>query len=165
MVSVENGETMVHHIIERKPDNGIEVQNVADVTTGIMLQLKLVKSAKNESRIDQEQFDEDELQLGKGTRVCLELLKNFFNTGRLVTGDSYFASVEAATILSAKGLKFIGNVKTCSSGFPKKYFDELHMYERGDRSVLVLSSKGSPITRSFTPTTLAALISLFLITW
>jgi hypothetical protein len=51
--------------------------------------------------------------------------------------DSYFASVEAATILSAKGLKFIGNVKTCSSGFPKKYFDELHMYERGDRSVLV----------------------------
>jgi hypothetical protein len=124
-------------VVERKPDNGIEVQNAADVTTGIMLQLKFVKSANNEFRIDQEQFDEDELQLGKGTRVCLQLCKPFFKTGRLVTGDSYFASVEAATILSAKGLKFIGNVKTCSSGFPKTYFDELHMFNRGDRSVLV----------------------------
>ena len=127
-----------HYVaMERKPDNGIEVQNVADVTMGIMLQLKLVKSANNESRIDKEQFDEDELQLGKGTRVLLELLKPLFNTERLVTADSYYASVEAATTLSAKGLKFIGNVKTSSSGFPKTYLDELHMYNRGDRSVLV----------------------------
>jgi hypothetical protein len=109
-----------HYVaMERKPDNGIEVQNVADVTTGIMLQLKLVKSANNESRIDKEQFDEDELQLGKGTRVLLEFLKPLFNTERLVTADSYYASVEAVTTLSAKGLKFIGNVKTSSSGFPK----------------------------------------------
>ena len=55
-----------HYVaMEHKHDNGIEVQNVADVTTGIMLQPKLVKSANNnESRIDKEQFDEDELQLG-----------------------------------------------------------------------------------------------------
>ena len=31
--------------IERKPDNGAEIQNLADVLSGIMLQLKIVKSA------------------------------------------------------------------------------------------------------------------------
>ena len=37
--------------IERKPDNGGEIQNLADVAAGIMLRLKIVKSAAEEEAI------------------------------------------------------------------------------------------------------------------
>ena len=41
-----------HYIaMERKPDNGGEIQNLADVASGIMLQLKIVKSAAEEEAI------------------------------------------------------------------------------------------------------------------
>jgi hypothetical protein len=35
--------------IDRKPDNGCEIQNCCDGLTGIMMQLKLVKSAVQEA--------------------------------------------------------------------------------------------------------------------
>jgi hypothetical protein len=37
--------------IKRKPDNGAEIQNLADVASGIMLRLKIVKSAAKEEAI------------------------------------------------------------------------------------------------------------------
>ena len=37
--------------IERKPDNGGKIQNLADVAAGIMLRLKIVKSAAEEEAI------------------------------------------------------------------------------------------------------------------
>ena len=37
--------------LERKPDNGGEIQNLADVASGIMLHLKVVKSANEEKAI------------------------------------------------------------------------------------------------------------------
>ena len=122
--------------LERKPDNGLELQNIVCVESGIMLYLKLVKSAEEEARNDRLKFDEKELTYGKGTRVILELTKQYAGTGRLVTGDSFFASVEAALVLELIGLKFIGNVKVSSREHPKKYLDEIHMFDRGDRHVL-----------------------------
>jgi hypothetical protein len=35
-----------YSVIDRKPDNGLELQNIVCVESGIMLYLKLVKSAK-----------------------------------------------------------------------------------------------------------------------
>ena len=48
---------------------------------------------------------------GKGTRVLLELVHPWRDSGRLVTADAYFASVEAALKMKEVGLNFIGNVK------------------------------------------------------
>jgi len=39
-------------------------------------------------------------------------------------------------MLESIGLKFIGNVKVSSREHPKKYLDEIHMFDRGDRHVL-----------------------------
>jgi len=125
-----------YSVIDRKPDNGLELQNIVCVESGIMLYLKLVKSAKEEARNDRLKFNEEELAYGKGTRVILELTKQYAGTRRLVTGDSFFASVEAAVVLESIGLKFIGNVKVSSREHPKKYLDEIHMFDRGDRHVL-----------------------------
>ncbi len=107
--------------IECKPDNGAEIQNLADVTSGIMLRLKIVKSAAEEEAIaaatankDDDKEDVAADEGGKGTQVLLELTHPWRDSGRLVTADAYFVSVEAAVKMKEVGLFFIGNVKQCS---------------------------------------------------
>jgi hypothetical protein len=66
--------------IERKPDNGAEIQNLADVASGIMLRLKIIKSAAKEEAIAAATANEDDDEDvaadegGKGTRVLSELV-------------------------------------------------------------------------------------------
>ncbi|KAL3778102.1 hypothetical protein ACHAW5_004096 [Stephanodiscus triporus] len=122
--------------IERKPDNGAEIQNLADVASGIMLRLKIVKSAAEEEAIAaasaaNKDNDEDVAadEGGKGTRVL-------WSCGRLVTADAYFASVEAAVTMKEAGLVFIGNVKQCSRRFPMEVLGNATLPKRGCRSVL-----------------------------
>ena len=50
--------------IERKPENGAEIQNYAYGRAGIMMRLRIVKSAKNE---EYQQYDRDNLP--HGTKV------------------------------------------------------------------------------------------------
>ncbi len=45
--------------LERKPDNGGKIQNIADVASEIMLRLKIVKSAKEEKAIAAGNTDDD----------------------------------------------------------------------------------------------------------
>ena len=85
-------------------------QNLADVASGIMLRLKIVKSAAEEEAIAAAAADEDDDEDvaadegGKGTRVLLELVHPWRDSGRLVTADAYFASVEAALKMKEAGL-------------------------------------------------------------
>jgi hypothetical protein len=128
--------------IERKPDNGAEIQNLADVASGIMLRLKIVKSAAEEEAIAAAAADEDDDEDvaadegGKRTRVLLELVHPWRDSGRLVTADAYFASVEAALKMKEAGLYFIGNVKQCSRRFPMEVLGNTTLPKRGCRSVL-----------------------------
>ena len=123
--------------IERKPDNGAEIQNLADVASGIMLRLKIVKSAAEEEAITAAAADEDDDEDvvtdegGKGTRVLSRLVAPWRDSGRLVTGDAYFASVEAAVKLKEMGLHFIGNVKQCSRRFPMEVLGNATLPKRG----------------------------------
>ena len=76
--------------IERKPNNGAEIQNLADVASGIMLRLKIVKSMAEEEAITAAAVDEDDdedvaAEGGKGTRVLLELVYPWQDSRRLVT--------------------------------------------------------------------------------
>jgi len=127
--------------IERKPDNSGEIQN-ADTASGIMLRLKIVKSAAKEEVIaaaaadedNDEEVDADEA--GKGTRVLLELVHPWQDSGHLVTADAYFASVEAALKMKEVGLYFIGNVKQCSRRFPMEVLGNTILPKQGCQSVL-----------------------------
>jgi hypothetical protein len=127
--------------LERKPDNGVEIQNHADVVSGIMLHLKVVKSANEEKAITAAAADAIAAndgnnaaaadEAGKGTQVLLELTEPWHHSDCLVTVNAYFASMEAALAMKEKGLTFIGNVKQCSRRFPMEFLENTTLPQRG----------------------------------
>ena len=128
--------------ITRKPKGvGIEIKDLCDVESGVMLGLEPVGS---KAEMDDREY---QAALGAGTALLLRLTKRFHGTGRLVLGDSAFASVKAAFELKTQaGLDFIGLVKTATRKFPKKYMDSLNMAERGDHAVLTATDGDVDLT-------------------
>ena len=117
-----------------------------------MLHLKVVKSANEEKEIavaaaadaiaaDDNIADANEAR--KGTQVLLELTEPWHHSGRLVTADAYFASVEAALAMKEKGLTFIGTVKQCSRRFPMEFLGNTTLPRRGSRAVLASIDEGT----------------------
>jgi hypothetical protein len=90
-----------HYIVKDcKPDNNGKIQNLADVSSGIMIFLKVMKSADKEKAIKKDlELDSEEAAYGKGTRVLLEMTKTWCGSNRLVTADAYFALTEVALVL------------------------------------------------------------------
>jgi Transposase IS4 len=117
--------------IDRKPENGCEIQNAACGKSGVMLRLKLVKGADLVGD-DNENNDGDENNLLHGTLVLKYLVSPWCGSHRIVCADSYFASVGAAKELYANGLRFIGVVKTATRGFPKQFLSAVELANRGD---------------------------------
>lgn len=115
--------------IERKPEDGGEIQNINDGKTGIMMQLKIDKTKIEEDRLTPTSMK----TLNKGTQVLLELLFPFRRyKNRIVCADSYFALVQTALKLYELGFRFIGVVKTATIGYPLSYMKRLQMEHRGD---------------------------------
>ena len=119
--------------IDRKPDNGCEIQNACCGRSGIMMRLKLVKTAEE----DRTHQDEHPGGMLHGTKVLLYLVKPWLHTNRTAVGDSYFASVGAAYTLDENGMGFIGVVKTATKKFPMAYLSNLEMQQRGERHGLI----------------------------
>ena len=113
--------------MDRKPENGCEIQDACDGRSKIMMQLKLVKGAAENERLAHE--DASGLH---GTRVLKELVDPWKHTGRLVVADSYFASVPCALALKEMGLRFIGVVKTATREFPFRYLSTVELANKGD---------------------------------
>ena len=118
--------------LERKPENGCEVQNACDGKSGIMMRLKIVKKPETEALYvaAQTQATPSVEDLGHGTEVLLELLhpwKKARGQRRCVAADSYFASVQAATKMLEEGFDFLGPVKTCHREFPKQFLEGLEI--------------------------------------
>lgn len=134
-----HGEAGCPHVtkIIRKPNGvGMEIKNLCDVDSGVMLVLEIV--GPKEEMNDREYT----AALGAGTALLLRLSRQFAGSGRLVVADSAFASVKAAVEMKKKhGLDFIGLVKTASRKFPKKYCEELELEERGDHAVLTATER------------------------
>jgi hypothetical protein len=133
--------------MDRKPDNGCKIQNAACARSGVMLCLKLVKSAVQEAQgyTEGDVDDSDNTKLPHGGKVLLELTQPFFHTPRIICADSYFASVAAADALLQVGLRFIGMVKTSNKRFPHAWLKQQEMAVRGDRIGLVRrDSEGQP---------------------
>jgi Transposase IS4 len=135
---IEHG--LPHYVaIDRKPENGCEVQSAASGRSGIMLQLKLVTTAYHEAKREVE----SEAGLDHGTVVLERLVKPWYGKGdRIVCADSYFASVEAALHLKARSLQFIGVVKTETSKYPMKLMQAKVLPSRGDRKSFVHRKDG-----------------------
>jgi len=100
--------------IDRKPENGCEMQNTACGRSSIMLCLHPVALAA----------DKRERQTGADTSILhrttllKRLVANWAGSGRIVCADSYFDSVEAALELTGMGLQFIGVVKNLTTRYP-----------------------------------------------
>lgn len=132
--------------IDRKPENGCEIQDAACGKSGIMIRLKLVKTSVEE----QANRIEDNTPGLHGTRVLLDLVRPWAHSNRLVCADSYFASVGAAMALKNIGLRFIGVVKTATKMFPNTYLSNLELENRGDRQGLFSrDASGTPELLAF----------------
>jgi hypothetical protein len=123
-------------------DNSSKMQNLADVSPGIMIFLKVVKSTNKEKAIEKDlDLDPKEAMYGKGTRVLMEITKTWHGSNHLVTRDAYFESTMAALALKKESVDFIGNAKQCNAAFLKMYLTSLILSKHGDCHVLALISE------------------------
>ena len=102
--------------IDRKPENGCEIQNSACGRSKIMIRLKLVKTAEGEDAMRTADSD----GVPHGTLVLRQLVEPWKRSQRVFCADSYFASVLATDYLRSIGLRFIGVVKTATRRYPMK---------------------------------------------
>lgn len=134
--------------IDRKPENGCEIQNAACGRSGVMLRLKLVKGVDlvgEDTPVRDDCNNDQSASLLHGTQVLKAVVSPWFGTNRIVCADSYFASVGAAKELYRNGLRFIGVVKTATKGFPKTYLTSVELHQRGDFLAL-LSEAVDPLS-------------------
>ena len=141
--------------MERKPEDGCEIQNSCCGRTGIMIQLKLVKTKLEEESLEEDNNNNNNNNtnntLNHGTQVLLKLVQPWFHTNRVVCADSYFASVQTAKELLRVNMKFIGVVKTATREYPMPHLTSRELGERGDRyGLLSLTAENVPELLAFT---------------
>ena len=126
--------------IIRKPKGvGMEVKNLADCDTGMFVALEIV-AGKEEMR------ERDHARTyGAGTSLLLRLSKNWHGTGRVIVADSAFASVKSAVALKARGLFFMGLVKTAHRKYPKKWAQAVPITLRGGHKVATATEEGAEL--------------------
>jgi Transposase IS4 len=76
--------------MERKLEDGCEIQNAACGRTGIMIQLRLVKTSREVE--DNEFEDNNNTTINHGTKVLLKLIQSWKMSDRVVCANNYFAS-------------------------------------------------------------------------
>jgi len=76
--------------------------------------------------------------------VLHELVEPWANAARTVVGDSYFASTQSALRLFSIGLRFIGVIKTATTGCPMVCLGRVQLPEgKGDRHGLITVDEDS----------------------
>jgi Transposase IS4 len=137
----------MYAVIDRKPENGCEIQNSACGRSGVMLRLKLVTTTEDESAHAQVASS----GLLYGTNVLKELVLPWAMTGRIVAANSCFASVESAEEVHKAGLRFIGVFKTGTRRYPMYKLSRIEFGSRGDRiGLLSLNEAKEPWIMEFT---------------
>ena len=113
--------------IDRKPENGCEIQNSACGVSGVMLCLKLVKTKALEIEECEDREDREEGELNHGTKVMIDLVTPWLYSDQIVCADSYFASKQSADEFKILGMRFVGVVKTATRKFPMKYLQSIEL--------------------------------------
>jgi Transposase IS4 len=139
---------------ERKPEDGCEIWTACDGRTGVMLQLKICKSARQqkEDKEEEDVTDDERVEdgLNHGTEVLMTLVRPWYGSKQLVVADSFFSSVQTAMKLKAKDLYYIGVVKTATNEFPMKFLNQVILRKKGDQYGLVSKDHcGHPELLSF----------------
>lgn len=134
--------------INRKPENGCEIQNAACARSGIMLNLSVVVTAEHH----QAGAADEDAGLPHGAAVAKKLLCPWAGSKRVVCADSYFASVATALLLLSMGLRFIGVVKTSTRGYPM-----------GTLSGIPLQARGQHV--SYTHSSADGLVDMMAVVW
>ena len=111
-------------VIDRKPENGYEIQDSCCGVGGIMLRLKVVKQDIDYSDIG---TDEESTILLHGVKVLKELVGPWSGSRRLVCADLCFASVQAVEVMNQEGLTIIGVVKTTTKKYLMKKLKVIEM--------------------------------------
>jgi DNA-binding LacI/PurR family transcriptional regulator len=94
-----------------------------------MIHLQVVTTAE----LEETRTFEAEACLKYGTVVLDRLARPWYGKGDLtVCADSYTASVEAALHLHARGVRFIGVVKTATSSYSMKLLQSKVLPTRGE---------------------------------
>lgn len=125
--------------IDRKPENGRELQNAASGSSGIMLSLSVVTTAEHQRATNDGEHD----GLAQGTVILMRLVAAWAGSRRVVCADSYFASVTTAVQLLRMGLRFVCVVKTATRGYPMGALLVIPLEQRGEhRSFLHSSADG-----------------------
>ena len=114
--------------IDRKPENGCEIQSAACGHSGVVIRLKIVKTAEEENA--SVVMDDD--GNNHGTNVLKFLVEAWVRTDCFVYADAYFATVKAVTVMRLMGLYFIGVVKMATKKFPISYLSNLELVQHGD---------------------------------
>ena len=135
--------------IDRKPENGCEIQNVCCGDSGIMIQVRLVKTSEEESTRPQEVDGQQDGMLPHGGKIMFDLIRPWLYSRRIICADSYFSSVATATEALRLGVGFIGVVKTATRQYPMAWLQSYELGERGDRKGLVSYQDGKPTLLSY----------------
>ena len=134
-----HGDSGCPHVtkIIRKPKGvGMEIKNMADCDSGMLMALEIM-AGKHEMKARKYAP-----LYGSGTSLLLRLSEPWKGSGRLIVADSAFASVKSAVALKVKnGLYFHGLVKTAHRRFPKKYLNEVKIDTRGGHVALETSDE------------------------
>ena len=113
-----------HYVMmNSKPDFGMELQTSACAQSGVMLQMKLVRSTSETKRVNL--VNKVPKTENAGTTAVKQLTSPWHGTNRVAVGDSAFASVATAMEMKELGLGFVGCVKTATKLFPHKTLKEV----------------------------------------
>ena len=119
--------------MDRKPDNGCEIHLACCGESGIMIHLKIRKTARANQR---DKVSEEDKLLNEGTRVLKDLVIPWTKTDHLVVADLHIASVMTAEACHKIGLRFIGVVKTATKRFPYKCLQSCELEDHGSFKAL-----------------------------
>jgi hypothetical protein len=104
-------------IVQEPEGVGAEIKAVADGSTSIIMRLDIMGGGCKERQVAKE-FANLSLE---GTAITLRLMKPWFASGRTVHADSAFLSVYTPLECRARGLHFMGLVRTARKEFPMVY--------------------------------------------
>jgi hypothetical protein len=122
----------ISHILRKPVPLGIELKNVADTATGIMIHIEIQRGKEPMKR---QQYS---LSHGATTACTLRMAESCKKCGQedknrdgsetpsdIVLGDSWFASVNTAEQLALKcNSRFVGVVKTAHGRYPKLFLEQ-----------------------------------------
>lgn len=124
--------------IPRKPEPlSVEIRDLCDSISEIFLFLEI-----QEGKDDMAKKEFCGKGVSAGTAFMLRATKSWHGTGRVVLGDSAFASVATAVALRKVGIFFLGLVKTATMYFPKLALNQLPLLHRGDTGTLTAVKDG-----------------------